>query len=284
MGVGLDSRLVGMLVILFLVVPGLGQKNPYLWTENYDSSSAIQNRIPVPEGYVRVATNKCSFGDWLRNLPLKKGRPPVYLYNGKKKTNQDVHFAVVDLDIGDEDLQQCADVIIRLRAEYLYHRGLLDSIKFHLTNGDLIRFRRWISGYRPRVRGNAVSWIKKTGPDSSYKTFGDYLRFIFRYAGTYSLSKELKKVETLSEIRIGDVFIQGGFPGHAVLVVDMAVDPKTKKKIFLLAQSFMPAQDLHILRNLNDSELNPWYEVGAGDKLETPEWTFEWGRLRRYAD
>lgn len=273
--------LAGMLVILSLVGLGFGQNNPYLWTESYDSSSAVINRIRVPECYVRFSVKRCSFGNWLQHLPLKEGKPPVYLYNGKKKGNQDGHFAVVDLDVGDEDLQQCADVVIRLRAEYLFYRGLLDSVKFMITNGDLVSFRKWILGYRPRVNGNRVSWVKRGEVDSTYQTFRDYLNFIFNYAGTYSLSKELEKVEDQSEIRIGDIFIQGNFPGHAVIVVDMAVDSEDNK-IVLLSQSFMPAQDLHILKNLNDSRLNPWYEVGIGDKLKTPEWTFEWNDLMRF--
>lgn len=253
----------------------------YLWLPADDSSQAIITRIAVPEGYERESPKRCTFGHWLQRLPLKEGRPPVYLYNGNKKTNQDLHFAVVDLDVGDEDLQQCADAIIRLRAEYLYYRKLLDSVRFTITSGDTIHFRRWIKGYRPEVFGNKVAWVKRAESDSSYQTFQDYLNFIFTYAGTYSLSKGLKKVEALSNIRIGDIFIQGGFPGHAVIVVDMAIDGDGNK-IVLIAQSFMPAQDLHILKNLNDSKLNPWYEVGAGDRLQTPEWIFDWGDLRRF--
>ena len=64
---------------------------------------------------------------------------------------------------------------------------------------------------------------------------------VFSYAGTASLSRELAPVN-YQDMKIGDVFIQGGHPGHAVIVVDIAVHPKTKKKVFLLAQSYMPAQ------------------------------------------
>ena len=59
-------------------------------------------------------------------------------------------------------------------------------------------------------------------------------------------------------MKIGDVFIKGGSPGHAVTIVDIAINPKTNKKVFLLAQSYMPAQEIKILKNPNNSELSPW--------------------------
>jgi hypothetical protein len=50
--------------------------------------------------------------------------------------------------------------------------------------------------------------------------------------------------------------------------------------VFLLAQSFMPAQDVHIVRNRGDRKLDPWYEPGA--KIVTPEWTFTADQLKRW--
>jgi hypothetical protein len=80
---------------------------------------------------------------------------------------------------------------------------------------------------------------------------------------------------------IGDIFIQGGFPGHAVLVTDIATNPRTGEKVFLLSQSYMPAQDIHILKNLNDPDLSPWYKLDFEDHLHTPEWTFYTDDLKR---
>ncbi|RKX68563.1 hypothetical protein DRP53_10480 [candidate division WOR-3 bacterium] len=253
--------------------------SPYPWLRGYDSSQTIIRRIQPPEGYRRIEASP--FGEWLRHLPLKRGRPPVYLYNGRKKADQTVHHAVVDLDVGDEDLQQCADAIIRLRAEYLYQRGCFDSIGFLITSGDWIRFRKWISGFRPVVRGNRVTWIRKGISDSSYQSFREYLRFIFKYAGTYSLAKELKKTDP-ADPQIGDVFIQPGFPGHAILIIDLARDPRTGKMVMLLGQSFLPAQDFHILNNPENPSLSPWYEVKEGGELITPEWEFDFGDLSRW--
>ncbi len=80
----------------------------------------------------------------------------------------------------------------------------------------------------------------------------------------------------------GDVFIQPGFPGHAVLVVDVARNVRTGRRVFLLAQSYMPAQDIHILQNPAGGALGAWYDVDFGTKFRTPEWTFTAGQLRRF--
>ncbi len=245
----------------------------YHWCDNYDDKNRLINRIAVPESFQRLQVQAGSFADWLRKLPLKEGNPKVYLFNREPKHNQNIHVAVLNIDTGNEDLQQCADAIIRLFAEYLSSQDRYDDIEFKITNGDVVKFRSWISGDRPKVRGNRVTWQRQAQVDSSYKNFRKYLNFIFKYAGTYSLSGQLKSKD-VSEMAIGDIFIQGGFPGHAILVLDLAVNDKTGEKIFLLGQSFSPAHDFHILKNLNEPDLSPWYRLDFGDTLWTPEWTF----------
>lgn len=54
-----------------------------------------------------------SFAEYLRNLPLKPHGTKVKYYNGEEKPN-DVYVAVIDIDVGTRDLQQCADAVIRL--------------------------------------------------------------------------------------------------------------------------------------------------------------------------
>ena len=107
------------------------------------------------------------------------------------------------------------------------------------------------------------------------------MRSIFNYAGTASLTKELKS-KKIKEIEAGDVFIWGGFPGHAIIVVDVAEHTESGKKIFMVAQSYMPAQSIHILRNFNNHNLSPWYTEDFGPQLETPEWTFERNSLKTF--
>ena len=258
------------------------QSLSYKWLDEYKNSEAVAIRIPVPDGYRRIVADPVSFADWLRHLPLKEGSPPVYLYNGRKKPNQSAHFAVVDIDVGAKNLQQCADAVIRLRAEYLYSVGDYERIHFNFTSGDKADFTEWTEGYRPVVNGNRVTWIKSGVEEHSYENFKKYLERVFIYAGSYSLSRELQGIQDVNEMKIGDVFIQGGFPGHAVIVVDMAVNEGTGKKLFLLAQSYMPAQDIHILKNPANSRLSPWYELDFGEALNTPEWTFGKSDLKRF--
>ncbi len=263
-------------------VAAAGEARRYLWAAEYDATHALAARVPPPKGAERVALAAGSFGDWLRHLPLKPGRPDVLLFNGQKKANQDAHVAVVALDVGPRDLQQCADAIIRLRAEHLFSLGRTGDIAFTFTSGDRAEWAKWAEGHRPRVSGSQVRWARTAARDASYESFRRYLDTVFTYAGTLSLSRELRKVEKLEEIQGGDVFIQGGSPGHAVLVADVAANARTGRRFLLLAQSYMPAQEVHVLKNPSDPALSPWYPLDFGETLVTPEWRFPRASLKRF--
>lgn len=252
----------------------------YAWHNAYNKVQSIQNRIPTPKGFERVEADEAGFGDWLRGLPLKPGRPDVLLYNGERKGYQGAQHAVIDMDVGDKDLQQCADAVMRLRAEWLYSADRPSSIHFNFTSGDNCDWERWRKGMRPKIRGNSVTWSQSAQASDSYANFKRYMNMVFNYAGTASLSKEMLAAKP-AEILPGDVFIQGGFPGHAVMVVDVAENGEGKRA-FLLAQSYMPAQEMHVLVNPMDKEMSPWFVVGEGAELRTPEWTFEWSNLKQF--
>jgi len=246
----------------------------YPWLDTSRHSDNIVHRIPPPEGFERVAVDTGSFAEWLRYLPLKPESSPVYLHDGRLKRNQTAHVAVIDIDPGTRDLQQCADAVIRLRAEYLYSRGRFDDIVFNFTSGDTAAYVKWRKGFRPEVNDSRVRWIQKAVADSSYESFREYLDMVFTYAGTLSLERDLPARRSITELGAGDIFIEGGSPGHAVIVVDMAENKTTGKKVFLLVQSFMPAQNMHVLNNPNDHNLSPWYSAVSGDTLITPEYHF----------
>ena len=238
--------------------------------------------IPAPESYSRVLVKENSFAEYLRNLYLKTENNAVVLFDGNLKENQTAQYRVLKMDVGDKDLQQCADAVMRLWAEYLFEQKLFEEIHFNFTNGDVAKWNEYAEGYRPTISGNSVSWNKTKDEDYSYPNFREYLNLVFNYAGSYSLSKELKQVQNPSDIKAGDVFIYGGFPGHAVIVLDVALNKTSSEKVFLLAQSYMPAQEIHILINPVNDTLSPWYQIPADGILYTPEWTFELEELKSF--
>ena len=245
------------------------------------AAKTISSRFSVPLNYQRLKYEKSSFQYYLSSFTLKPDGAKVYYYNGEVKENKNVYAAVLDIDVGEKDLQQCADAVMRLRGEYLYGQKMYDMIHFNFTSGFKADYTKWAEGNRIKVDGNKVSWFKSTGIDYSYKNFKAYMQTVFTYAGTLSLSKELKSIP-LDSIQVGDVFIKGGSPGHAVIVVDVAINKTTGKKIFMIAQSYMPAQSIHLLVNQKNDNISPWYDLSETDKLYSPEWTFEKSELKRF--
>ena len=215
--------------------------------------------IQLPEGYTAVSTNSKSFANYLPQIALKESST-VYLYNGIKKANQTAQYAVLNISVGNKDLQQCADAVMRLRAEYLYSINAYDSIIFY--DNDKVKY----AFTQPYTRQH----------------FNSYLLTVFGMCGTASLAMQLKPKANLNTIEIGDVFIKGGFPGHAVIVVQVAINANGDK-IFMLAQSYIPAQDIHILNNPNNATLSPWYAVAdIHNHLYTPEYTFTNTQLKSW--
>lgn len=239
----------------------------------------MQNRICPPYGYEREEAGVNSLTSFLREYPLKKAGKPVRLYDGKKKYNQNAHIAVFKLPLENEDLQQCADSVIRVYAEYFWSTKQWQRISFQFVDGFQADYDKWRRGYRIQSGESGTNWMSGGTPDDSYQSFVKYLRMVFAYASTLSMEKESKKIE-LSKIRTGDIFLRAGSPGHVVMVVDVC---KTKegKKAFLLGQGYMPAQEFHLLKNpLHEDD--PWYyEDEVSDPFDTPEYSFGKGSLRR---
>lgn len=224
------------------------------------------NSIPLPPGYKRIEVDSGNFGYWLRHLPLKTENNEVRQYDGNLKYNQDLHFAVLKFDVGNRDLQQCADAVMRLRGEYLYSQKKYNDIHFN-----------FLSDGKPRY------FTQYTKGKYSHKNFRRYMDYIFSYANTASLKKELTPVSNPEKnIMPGDVFIQSGHPyGHAVTVVDVAQNNEGKK-IFMVCQSYMPAEEINIVINQNNPEISPWYNFTDTEFLIIPEWEFHYSDLRRF--
>lgn len=214
--------------------------------------------IPLPEGFRRSNVISGSFANWLRLIPLKRNNT-VYLFNRLPKANQHAQFAVMDISVANQDLQQCADAVMRLKAEYLFQQQRYNEIEFRDNNN---------------VKYNA-------GSVRTRQQFDRYLNRVFAYCGTASLERQLIPVVKLDQLKAGDVMIKGGYPGHAMIIVDMATN-SAGKNIYLFAQSYMPAQDIHIVKNLTSDKLSPWYEIHEHQEIRTPEWVFTNKSFRKW--
>ncbi len=250
------------------------------WPRTGTSTDTLVTRFSPPPGFTRVEPNADSFAAWVRTLPLLPDGSQVRLHSGALKRNQLAQAAVFDIDVGVQDLQQCADATIRLRAEYLWSLRAKDTICFRAEAGEELPYSRWQRGERPRVRGKNLLWEPATKASDTYADFRRYLDVVFSWASTRSLARGLAPVPDPTLIEPGDVFIKSGSPGHAVIVVDVAANP-TGERVFLLAQSYMPAQQIHILKN-PQSTTSAWYPAMKDGELMTPEWRFAYGDARRF--
>ncbi len=140
----------------------------------------------------------------------------VYPCNRKRKANQRAQLAVSDIQVGEKYLQQCAHAVIRIRAEYLFEQGRFKELIFKDNASTVYRFSA------PYTRENSDS----------------YLQRVFGMCGAASLARQTKRI-IMHDLSSGDVLIRGGFPGHAVMVMDVAEDKKGEL-IYLLVQSYMP--------------------------------------------
>jgi hypothetical protein len=238
------------------------------------TTDSINNRFDPPQGYKKVVLPSNGFGNWLCNLPLKPIGTHTKTYRGDIARTDDYTAAVINMSVGKQDLQQCADAVMRLRAEYLYQQKNYNAISFNFVNGFKCDYVHYANGYR--YSNN--KWVLKAAKSYTYTTFIQYMNLVFSYAGTLSLEKELVKIHTPAELKAGDVFIHGGSPGHCFIVMDVAENASHQQQ-FLLAQSFMPAQDIQILQQNGDA----WFSLSRPASIPYAN-LIDFKYLRRFKD
>jgi hypothetical protein len=133
-------RTLFLTIAAALLVPAPAPASPttqaYAWqSPGAPVAETLAERIAPPPGFQRIDIAPESWGAWLRGLPMKPAGAPVLLFTGAPKGRQDVHAAVIDIDVGTRDLQQCADAIMRLRAEWQFAAGRPRDIGFNYTDG-----------------------------------------------------------------------------------------------------------------------------------------------------
>lgn len=247
-------KVLGCLFLLGLIAAGV------LWwysrTSNPWGAKTIGD-ISAPIGYTRVKGN---YAEFLRSLPLKKKGSKVQLFTGGNAHFQWLSTAVIDLPML-SNAEQCADMTIRLRAEYLFSQGRYSEIKFRDVNGNTLRYHG----------------------GSSRKALEKFLKNAYGVCSTFSVSRETES-RKISEVQPGDVLVYPARKlegmGHALIVIDVA--RKGNQVAIMCAEGNTPARELHIVRNHNPIE-NPWFFFD-GDESTLWVSVFHFGKneLRHY--
>lgn len=228
----------------------------------------IAEAYPPPPGAHRVPAD--AFGAWLGQRLLAEPERPVRTWDGRVVA-QDAR--VIELPLVPGDLQQCADTAIRLRAEFLREQGL--PVSFHATSGDPVPWARWVQGERPRAVGRGLQWSGGGRAGDDAESWSRYLAAVFTWAGTASLERH--DTVPADAPRAGDLVVQGGFPGHAVILLDVAVQPDDTTWV-LVGEGFMPAQDAHVQHGPHRG----WWRWDPEAGLALPYWPLPASALRRW--
>lgn len=257
------------LMLFFASVATAAPTYPWLagWSEAPSSTRPLSAVFAPPDGFTRTPDTPLT--TWLRGLPVRQDRTEVRSFRGRALGPSK---AVVALDVGTRDVQQCADSILRLHGEFLWSSGRAGQAAYHFTSGDRSAWSDWRRGERFAVKGSAVKRVrgrKVTG----HRAFRTWLMHTFRYAGTRSLKHDSMPVGA-SPIEPGDFYVAPGGPGHAVMVLDVATHPDGRRAA-LIGQGFMPAQDFHVVGRGGSRMLDGvWFLLpdASNASIATPSW------------
>ena len=243
-------------------------------------SLTIASRVNIPEGYKRVNYPNGSFQDYLRNYKLKPFGSKIINYDDSEYFWQRGHIGILEVPVPKNGLQQCADALIRIRSEYLWDNNRKNEIGFNFTSGHYCSWTKYAEGYRPKINGNKVTFHKTASANTSKDNFYKYLNLIYMYSGTLSLYNELEAVKA-RDLKIGDMLIKGGSPGHIVMIADKVINNKGGK-LFLLFQGNTPAQSVHLVKNLDNATMSPWYQLEDDAVISVSNYVFGSSKFVRF--
>lgn len=220
-------------------------------------------KISTPWGFERVEVPEGSFGEFIREFPLKPIGSKMRYFDGRSAYFQNFAYAVLDLEMLSNH-EQCADAVMRMHSEYLWKQGRSREVTFNDYQGKAHRY----SGSADR------------------KAFEKYLCYIFDVSNTGTLRKQLSKKD-LKDIQPGDVLVYPASnshrSGHAVLVADVAINKRTGQKAIMIAQSSTPAITMHIIRDMLHPITSPWVIIDDNtSRISISRISFSKDDLRRW--
>ena len=245
---------------------------------DHHPSSIIDNTKQTSSQQITFKPRESAEGSWIYFLQhLLVVNHPILDYRGKPVSNQNKNGGVIPYDVGNTDLQQCADALIRLRAEYLFGHQLYNQIGFHFTDGHYYSFNDYCNGLRPATFGNSILFKTFSSSPKTHESLRKYLNIVYDYAGTISLARELKDADNFE---LGTVVIHPGSPGHCFIIADEAT-ASTGEKVYKLVEGYSPAQSIYVIRNIFEPSLSPWYHLNKGT-IRTASYTFSNYQLKKF--
>ena len=245
-------------------------------TNTGTTQSNNRNQTPATSSVQSTPVkDSSSWPYFLQHLPQEDA--PVLDYRGTAIDNQGKHFAVIPYDVGNRDLQQCADALMRLRAEYLFAQHRTAEISFHFVSGDAYSFNAYCDGKTPVAKGAGVVFISSPTKAKDRASLRKYLDIVYTYASTISLSNEMKVAEAFA---IGTVVIKAGSPGHCFIITDEAATT-SGEKLYKLVEGYTPAQSIYVLRNVEEPSLGYWHKLKKG-RIVTASYEFTNYKLKKF--
>lgn len=211
----------------------------------------VSDRFGVPDGFQRVSVEKGSFGEFLRNYPLKPyGTVPKH-YDGSDHENAPTVGVLNQILLHQN--QTSPDAIMFLYAQYLFEQGAYDRIAFNFNTTPPFSFdyATWLTGQRVDVT-EYPKWYTPEGAEpaeATVETLQRYMKYTFAFANTTSLSKQLS-VHNMRNLQVGDILVFLSNQGnHSILVLDVCRNSETGELRFICAEGRDPATEMYLLQD-----------------------------------
>lgn len=278
------------LLLFFSLTFLYSQQDLFLSPQKYNRAhyKTIREVFTPPSGFKRIHLEESSFGHYLRNLPVVDSVVVLTFKGATFKVANDTTVAgVIPVAIEGKSLWHCMDILQVLHMDYLESNNRKQEISYPLPEGTSLSWLEWQNGVRPVFKG--LKFVKesrhpklvsvyKIVQDSSVKNFRRYCNTIFEFSGTQTFWHNSPHIK-LAEIQPGDFIVKKGDKGHAVLIVDLAINEKGEK-VALIGQGDTPACQFYLLMK----EHNPWFKID--ENVGYPDLPIRkkmyWSGLRRF--